>query len=242
MLIIKKLWNFFLIMIKSKWFWFILLGLLLLFYFNKNRNKKLEIERLQNNNVVLNQSVKQLKTKNGELYYSVNALTLKKDEFYDSNQELSKRLKDMGIKLKNVQSINELNIKYANKYDRIDSEPIFITDTLYIPTVSNTESNLVNYFTKYSFENISNDMSISGIINIPIGYDSETKLSIFNKNLNPYLSDTKIVISDTLTIVPTINYKRVLIFFKRPKSVTVFVKSENKLFQLEQMKTYQITK
>lgn len=240
MLILKKLGGFILSIIKSKWFWFILLVILLLFYINKNRNKNLEIERLNNNSIVLDQSIKKLTTKNGELYYSVNALTLKKDEFSDSNSVLNKQLKEMGIKLKNVQSINQMSISYIKNYDSIDSKPMVITDTVFINKLDNNGN--INYFTKYSFENNSSDINISGVMNVPITYNKENKLTLIDRLLNPYLSDINIKVNDTLTVVPTINYKRVWIFFRRPKSVTVFIKSENKLFNLEQMKTYQITK
>ena len=137
MLILKKLGGLILSIIKSKWFWFILLVILLLFYINKNRNKNLEIERLNNNSIVLDQSIKKLTTKNGELYYSVNALTLKKDEFSDSNSVLNKQLKEMGIKLKNVQSINQMSISYIKNYDSIDSKPMVITDTVFINKLDN---------------------------------------------------------------------------------------------------------
>ena len=45
-----------------------------------------------------------------------------------------------------------------------------------------------------------------------------------------------------LLVVPTINYKRVWLFWRRPKSISVFVKSSSKLFNLEQTQTIQITK
>lgn len=240
MLVLNLIWGYILKIAKSKWFWFILLGLLLVFFINKNRNNRFEVERLKTNNLTLNQSIKVMKTKNGELYYSVNALTLKKDEFLESNQKLSAMLKDMNIKLKNVQSITQMGIKYEKTYDIINSTPIVITDTVFI--TDNTKPELVNYFSKFSFVEDSDDASISGMINIPTSLNPKTKESSINKSSSPYLSDLNIRINDTLTIVPTINYKRVWIFFRRPKSVTVFVKSENKLFNLEQMKTYQITK
>lgn len=247
MIILKIIWEFIYKFLKSKWFWFILLGLLLIFFIWKNIQNKLESERLQNNNVVLNQSVKVLKTKNGELYYSINALTLKKNEFKDANRLLNKKLTDMGIKLKNAQSITEMNISYNDKYDKINSLPKIIYDTVFIPTVlddTNIYKNktLKHYIEEYTFSDKKETSSISGKINIPISYVKEDNLFLLNKTINPYVSDIQFKINDTLTVVPTINYKRVWIFFKRPESVTVFVKSENKAFNLEQIKTYQITK
>ena len=245
MLILDFIWKFIKKIVKSKWFWFILLGLFILFFFWKNRQNKLEVERLQNNNTILNQSFKKLKTKNGELYYSLNALTLKKDEFAMSNKNLNLMLKDMNIKLKNVQSITQMDINYTGKFEKIESYPIIITDTIYVPTVEDSitiKNNLVHYLSKYSFTQSSEESSMSGIINIPTSYNNDKKLYLLNKTINPYISDLEFKVTDTLTVVPTINYKRVWLFFRRPNTVTVYIKSQNKLFNLEQVKTYQIVK
>lgn len=247
MVIFKTIWDFVKKIIKSKWFWFILLGLLLIFFIWKNRENKLEAERLSTNNTVLNQSMKVLKTKNGELYYSVNALTLKKNEFKDANSVLNKRLTEMGIKLKNVQSVTEMDINYIEGYDKIEAYPYIIHDTVFVPTVMDSTNifnnkTLKQYISEYAFADKKESSTISGKINVPITYVKEDNLFLINKSINPYVTDIQFKISDTLTVVPTINYKRVWIFFKRPQSVTVFIKSENKAFVLDQIKTYQIVK
>ena len=241
MLYFKIIGNFLLKLFKNKYFWYFVVILLLLFYFVKNINNKREIERLNLNANNLNQSINVLKTKNNELFYSVNALTLKKDEFKDANSNLNKLLSDMKIKLKNVQSITQMNINYKKIIDKLNSREIIIKDTIFLPK-DNSKPNLINYISQYNFNNKNKDLNIYGLINIPTSYDLTNKNYLLNKNTEPYISDLTFEISDSLTVVPTINYKRVWIFFKRPKSVTVYVKSENLLFNLEQIKTYQINK
>lgn len=240
MLYFKIIGNFMLKLFKNKYFWYFVVILLLLFYFVKNINNKREIERLSLNTNNLNQSINVLKTKNNELFYSVNALTLKKDEFKDANSDLNKLLANMKIKLKNVQSITQMNIKYKKIIDNLNSKEI-IKDTIYLPKDIN-KPNLINYVSQYNFSNKDKNSNIYGLINIPTSYDLTNKNYLLNKNTEPYISDLTFEISDSLTVVPTINYKRVWLFFKRPKSVTVYVKSENLLFNLEQIKTYQINK
>lgn len=241
MLYFKIIGNYLLKLFKNKYFWYFVFILLLLFYFVKNINNKREIERLSLNANNLNQSINVLKTKNNELFYSVNALTLKKDEFKDANSDLNKLLSDMKIKLKNVQSITQMNINYKKIIDKLNSREIIIKDTIYLPK-DNEKPNLINYVSQYNFSNKDKNSNIYGLINIPISYDLINKNYLLDKNNKPYVSDLTFEISDSLTVVPTINYKRVWIFFKRPKSVTVYVKSENLLFNLEQIKTYQINK
>lgn len=241
MLYLKIIGNYAMKIFKNKYFWYLIIISLLILYFIKNVNNKREIERLNLNSKALNQSINVLKSKNNELFYSVNALTLQKDEFKDANGELNKMLSDMKIKLKNVQSITQMNINYKKLIDKLNSKELILKDTIYLPK-DNLKPNLLNYISKYSFNNKNDDSNVSGLINIPTSYDLNNKNYLLNKNYEPYISDLTIEISDTITVVPTINYKRVWLFFKRPKSVTVYVKSENLLFNLEQIKTYQINK
>jgi hypothetical protein len=159
------------------------------------------------------------------------------DGTFDINE-----LNDMNIKLKNVHSITQLSYNYYKKYGKIDSEPIIIKDTIFIPYVNDKSTNVKSYVKQFKFEQKESDNSVSGNINIPSIYNFDTKELTFNENINPYITDLDIKINDTLLVVPTINYKRVCLFWRRPKSINVFVKSSSKLFNLEQTQTIQITK
>ena len=210
--------------------------------FIKIRNKNFEIDRLNGNIKALNSNVQILKTKNDEAYYKIDGLTLDKSDLKKYNKDLLNELNDMNIKLKNVHSITQLSYNYYKKYGKIDSEPIIIKDTIFIPYVNDKSTNVKSYVKQFKFEQKESDNSVSGNINIPSIYNFDTKELTFNENINPYITDLDIKINDTLLVVPTINYKRVWLFWRRPKSINVFVKSSSKLFNLEQTQTIQITK
>lgn len=227
---------------KSKWFWIGILLLTISLMFIKIRNKNFEIDRLNGNIKALNSNVQILKTKNNEAYYKIDGLTLDKSDLKKYNKDLLNELNDMNIKLKNVHSITQLSYNYYKKYGKIDSEPIIIKDTIFIPYVNDKSTNVKSYVKQFKFEQKESDNSVSGNINIPSIYNFDTKELTFNENINPYITDLDIKINDTLLVVPTINYKRVWLFWRRPKSISVFVKSSSKLFNLEQIQTIQITK
>jgi len=88
------------------------------FYLNQKKEKD-RIETNFNNSQFKLDSVK---NKNGELQYSVKALSLKNTEFVDFNADLTKKVLDMGIKIKDLQAITQANIQYVYDIDTVAIE------------------------------------------------------------------------------------------------------------------------
>lgn len=93
-------------------------------------------KRLHNNQEALMSEVKLYETKAGESAASVLRLQLTKDELEKSNQELCQEVKDLGIKLKRLQSVSQTSsqsdIKIRTEVrDSIVYKPeIHLVDTL----------------------------------------------------------------------------------------------------------------
>jgi hypothetical protein len=77
---------------------------------------------------------------------------LDKSDLKKYNKDLLNELNDMNIKLKNVHSITQLSYNYYKKYGKIDSEPIIIKDTIFIPYVNDKSTNVKSYVKQFKFE------------------------------------------------------------------------------------------
>jgi hypothetical protein len=169
------------------------------------------------------------KTKSGQLEYTVASLTVKPEELKYFSKNIEKQLADMGLKIKNIQSITNLNYNYTTNIDTIKSKMVAENKFL------------------FAFPN-KNNMDISGYINIPKKYpdfEIPTDFSIIDTTKNakyPFISDLKITINDTLLIVPVYQYKRSWIFWKKFTGVELHIKSENPNFKLDRVQSYQISK
>ncbi len=97
---------------------------------NQLKNVKADNERVTNNFQNSQFKLDSVKNKNGELQFSVNTLTLKANEFAQFVPELKKEIEDMGLKIKNLESVVKLNVKYVYDIDTIEvekkSENVFI--------------------------------------------------------------------------------------------------------------------
>lgn len=83
--------------------------------------QKTEVTRMTNNFNNADFKIDSLKTKNGQTQYIVDALVLTKKELTESNSELIEKVKNLNVKLKNIESV----IGVENHY-------FFSTDTLLI--------------------------------------------------------------------------------------------------------------
>lgn len=72
------------------------------------KRQKAEISRLDNNITAVTETARQYKTKAGDNAEEVRRLTLKHSELELLNADLEKKVREMGIKLKNLQAVNRM--------------------------------------------------------------------------------------------------------------------------------------
>lgn len=72
------------------------------------KRQKAEISRLDNNVSAVTETARQYKTKAGDNAEEVRRLTLKHSELEMFNADLEKKVKEMGIKLRDVQAVNRM--------------------------------------------------------------------------------------------------------------------------------------
>lgn len=72
------------------------------------KRQKAEISRLDNNITAVTETARQYKTKAGDNAEEVRRLTLKHSELELFNADLEKKVREMGIKLKNLQAVNRM--------------------------------------------------------------------------------------------------------------------------------------
>lgn len=72
------------------------------------KRQKAEISRLDNNITAVTETARQYKTKAGDNAEEVRRLALKHSELELFNADLEKKVREMGIKLKNLQAVNRM--------------------------------------------------------------------------------------------------------------------------------------
>lgn len=72
------------------------------------KRQRAEISRLDNNITAVTETARQYKTKAGDNAEEVRRLTLKHSELELFNADLEKKVREMGIKLKNIQAVNRM--------------------------------------------------------------------------------------------------------------------------------------
>lgn len=72
------------------------------------KRQRAEISRLDNNITAVTETARQYKTKAGDNAEEVRRLTLKHSELELFNADLEKKVREMGIKLKNLQAVNRM--------------------------------------------------------------------------------------------------------------------------------------
>lgn len=72
------------------------------------KRQKAEISRLDNNITAVTETARQYKTKAGDNAEEVRRLTLEHSELELFNADLEKKVREMGIKLKNLQAVNRM--------------------------------------------------------------------------------------------------------------------------------------
>lgn len=153
--------------------YFLIIGLILFIIIGSkwayNKIDTLEKENARQSKNLINKDfdITMSRTISGQLAYSVKQLSVKADELQSYNEDIVKKLEDMGVKIKKVQSVTNLNYHYSTILDTIETTRI-------------TE-------TKFNFRNSDKYISTSGEINI-----LPNKNPIVS-NLNFVVSDTLLI-------------------------------------------------
>lgn len=102
------------------------------------KRQKAEISRLDNNITAVTETARQYKTKAGDNAEEVRRLTLKHSELELFNADLEKKVREMGIKLKNIQAVN-----------RMESETKIVVTVPNVKPETNKSVKSVNRFAHY---------------------------------------------------------------------------------------------
>lgn len=121
------------------------------------KRQKAEISRLDNNITAVTETARKYKTKAGDNAEEVRRLTLKHSELEMFNADLEKKVREMGIKLRDVQAVN-----------RMESETKI---TVTVPNVTPKTVKSVNRFAHY-FDGW-NDVKVES-------YPDSTKIEVKN--------------------------------------------------------------
>lgn len=110
-------------------------------------SQKKELARHKHNFNALNQELTHYKTLNGQKATQISSLVLTNQELKTYNQELVNQVKDLGIKLKNVQSLSvkALESNY-NINTTLKDSVIFVYDTVSQTIIDTTKIKYTSYF------------------------------------------------------------------------------------------------
>lgn len=189
----------------------------------KMKTLRLENDRLNNNIKNINFEYVVSAAKNGELIYSVNSLTVKSNELVMLNKNLNESVKNLNLKLKDLQSITSVQYQYITLYDTVFN-------------ATKLSKLKYNYVIEDKFS------KFSGNINLPEKLFSSDTLIANDKKNYPYLSDVNFIITDTLLIIPEFQYRRSWLFWKKINGVKVHIKTESPNFKLDRMQSFQINR
>lgn len=102
------------------------------------KRQRAEISRLDSNIAAVTETARQYKTKAGDNAEEVRRLTLKHSELELFNADLEKKVREMGIKLKNLQAVN-----------RMESETKIVVTVPNVKPETNKSVKSVNRFAHY---------------------------------------------------------------------------------------------
>lgn len=184
-------------------------------YFSKSYiSLKKDRQRLEYNLVNINQQLDSVVDKNGELHYTINSLNLKASELNKINSELNDELKNMKIKIKNLQNVSVIDIQYKYIHDTIYSEKI-ITDNI-------------------------DNITYKTIIDNPY-YSASWNSSLIDDKSKLVITDYQTQFNDTIITATEIKYKGWW-FWRKPKEIKFHIKSKNPYSKLNQTESIIFTK
>lgn len=122
-------------------------------------NVKADRERISLNFQNQNKKLDSTRNANGELHLKVNKLILNKEEFIKYSEELTSEINKLNIKIKNIESVTKVEIKYVYIYDTIWKAKK-INDTTFIHSFENT---YINYFSRIRLINNKTDINVDSL-------------------------------------------------------------------------------
>lgn len=89
-----------------------------------------EVQRLENNQTALSEQVEYYRTRMGEQAASVRALQLRCDEFREMRQADARRIRDLGIKIRRLESSATASLESKVEVRTIVRDTVILHDTL----------------------------------------------------------------------------------------------------------------
>lgn len=89
-----------------------------------------EVRRLENNQTALSEQVEYYRTRMGEQAVSVQALQLRCDEFREMRQADARRIRDLGIKIRRLESSATASLESKVEVRTIVRDTVILHDTL----------------------------------------------------------------------------------------------------------------
>ncbi len=89
-----------------------------------------EAQRLENNQTALSEQVEYYRTRMGEQAASVRALQLRCDEFREMRQADARRIRDLGIKIRRLESSTTASLESKVEVHTIVRDTVILHDTL----------------------------------------------------------------------------------------------------------------
>ena len=89
-----------------------------------------EVQRLENNQTALSEQVEYYRTRMGEQAASVQALQLRCDEFREMRQADARRIRDLGIKIRRLESSATASLESKVEVRTIVRDTVILHDTL----------------------------------------------------------------------------------------------------------------
>jgi hypothetical protein len=186
-----------------------LMGTISLLYSNLEKTKK-DRDRLESNLLNSKFELDSVKGKNGEYHIAVEGLTVKKNELEQFNSELTKKVENMGLKIKNLQTIVDMKAQIIYKDSLIPTKKI--NDTTFVSKIDN----------KWIQATWNSTLIKNG---------EQLKVTDFESSTDiPY------------TIAHETVYKRVWLFWKKPKGIRLHVKSDNPYVVLTGIEYFELIK
>lgn len=185
------------------------LGYSLFYCIEKITELKKDNSRIQTNLENSDFKIDSLKTKNGELFYQYNSLIVTNKELEKINNEILEKNKELGIKVKNLESYTKIETKYIVKIDTFETTKI--------------DNNKFQAKYKNQYIDVIQQITLT-----------ENSL----ENCIPIIDSLQIKITDCLSISREPIYKRRWIFWKRMIGVKEYIKSDNPYFKLDKVESY----
>ena len=185
------------------------LGYSLFYCIEKITELKKDNSRIQTNLENSDFKIDSLKTKNGELFYQYNSLIVTNKELEKINNEILEKNKELGIKVKNLESYTKIETKYIVKIDTFETTKI--------------DNNKFQAKYKNQYIDVIQQITLTG-----------NSL----ENCIPIIDSLQIKITDCLSISREPIYKRRWIFWKRMFGVKEYIKSDNPYFKLDKVESY----